>query len=92
MPAIKLYSEVTVNEKGATGGFFTISGKSLLRTFLSIFFFNRNYCIQRRITKIRKQSANTKQWCAMTDQEHVSHIYKTMAQEKAIERMLRLMD
>lgn len=92
MATIKLYSEVTVNEKGATEGFFRISGKTLMRRFFSVFFFNRNYCIQRRIAKIRMEASHTKQWCAMTEQEHVSHIYRTMAEEKAIERMLKLMD
>jgi hypothetical protein len=92
MPTIKIYSEATINETEAKQSFFNRSGKSFFRTVLCIFFSNRNYRIERRISKIRRASASSKQWSAMNDQEHVSHIYKMMAEEKAILRMLRLMD
>ena len=92
MATIKLYSEVIVSDKDARSSFFGNPGPSYLQAILSVFFFNRNYHIQRRIQKIRKQSAGIKSWSGMTEQEHVSHIYKTMAVEKAIQRMLKLMN
>ncbi len=92
MPAIKLYSEVQIIEKGARGNFFTPSGKSLLQALLAVFLFNRNYYIERRISRLRRLSAATKPWSKMTDDEHISHIYRTMAEEKAIARMLKLKD
>ena len=92
MATIKLYSEVIVSDREAQSSFFGRTGPSLFQTILSMFFFNRNYHIERRILKIKKQSASSKTWSGMNEQEHVSHIYKTMAEEKAIQRMLKLMN
>jgi hypothetical protein len=87
MPVLKLYSEVVVKEEESTAPFFTNPGRSLFHYFLSIFS-SRNHNIDQRIEKIKR--ASVKPWSTMNEQERIAQIYRTMAEEKAIERLLRL--
>jgi hypothetical protein len=87
MPELKLYSEVLIQEEHCGRPFFTSPGKSFVQFFLSIFS-QRNYRIEQRIKKIKRSSSPT--WSSMNEQERISHIYRTVAEEKAIERLLKM--
>lgn len=88
MPFIRSYTETFITEVETTRHFFGGSDRPLLKRLFSLLF-NRNCRIDQRINRIM-QSATTKQWVEMNEKEKIDFIYKSMAEAKAIQRMLQL--
>jgi len=86
---MKMYSETIVYEVQEEKLSVRKLGKRVFRFLFNVLLINRNNIIEKRIARIRAASQHLP-WQEMSDQDRINYIYRKMAEEKAIERMILL--
>jgi enoyl reductase-like protein len=89
MAAIRFFHEVLVDEEYSERKFFPNTRAAFKTVIQSVFRFNHNQIIDRRIAKLIQKFPD-KRWSEVHSSDKVHHIYTCTARENAIRRMMKL--